>query len=163
MDAIGTRFWSFVAWFGCLLIDEDGIHDPRLVNGRLLLGMNGTMSEMELSLLSQRSAEALKSKARRGQLFLSVPVRVCESQARLHREDPDLRVQEAISFVFRKFAELQSIRQVHLWLRQEQIALPAVNYRSRGNGRYAAGHLGASAPPRPIPVTHRPQGAGLTD
>jgi hypothetical protein len=49
-------------------------------------------------------------------------------------KDPDLRVQEAIDFVFRKLAEFQSIRQVHLWLRQEQIALPAVNYRSSNGG-----------------------------
>src|SRR5262249_1366542 len=30
-----------------LIIDEDGIYDPRLPNDRLLLGMKGTMSEME--------------------------------------------------------------------------------------------------------------------
>jgi hypothetical protein len=42
--------------------------------------------------------------------------------------DPDQRVREAIAMVFRKFGEFQSIRQVHLWLRQEGIALPAVRY-----------------------------------
>jgi DNA invertase Pin-like site-specific DNA recombinase len=31
--------------------------------------MKGTMSEMELSVLRQRSLEALKQKARRGELF----------------------------------------------------------------------------------------------
>jgi len=35
---------------------------------------------------------------------------------------------EAISLVFSKFTEFQSIRQVHLWLRQEEIQLPAVEY-----------------------------------
>jgi transposase len=34
-----------------LVIDPDGIYDPRLVNDRLLLGLKGTMSEYELSLL----------------------------------------------------------------------------------------------------------------
>jgi hypothetical protein len=34
--------------------------------------MKGTMSELELSLLRQRSSEALKQKARRGALFLGV-------------------------------------------------------------------------------------------
>jgi hypothetical protein len=42
--------------------------------------------------------------------------------------DPDRRVCEAIALVFLKFAEFQSIRQVHLWLRHERIALPAVRY-----------------------------------
>jgi hypothetical protein len=40
--------------------------------------------------------------------------------------DPDLRVREAITLVFRKFDEFHSVRQVHLWLRQEEIRLPAV-------------------------------------
>ena len=121
---------EFCGLVGCLLIDEDGVYDPRLVNDRLLLGMKGTMSEMELSLLRQRSLEALKSKARRGELFLSVPVGYVKVGRDRIEKDPDLRVQEAISFVFQKFAEFQSIRQVHLWLRQEQIVVPAANYMS---------------------------------
>ena len=47
---------------------ERGLVDP---NDRLLLGMKGTMSELELSLFPQRSHEALKQKARRGALFVS--------------------------------------------------------------------------------------------
>ena len=42
--------------------------------------------------------------------------------------DPELRVREAIALVFSKFSEFQSIRQVHLWLRQARTALPAVRY-----------------------------------
>jgi len=34
------------------------------------------------------------------------------------------RVQEALRLVFAKFTELQSVRQVHVWLRDEGIALP---------------------------------------
>ena len=57
---------------GTIIVDEDGIHDPRHPNDRLLLGMKGTMSELELSLFRQRSQEALKQKARRGALVLGV-------------------------------------------------------------------------------------------
>ena len=35
---------------GTLIVDEDGVYEPRSPNDRLLLGMKGTMSEMELSL-----------------------------------------------------------------------------------------------------------------
>src|SRR6266566_3166920 len=42
------------ALVGALVIDPDGTYDPRLVNDRLLLGLKGTMSEYELSLLRQR-------------------------------------------------------------------------------------------------------------
>ena len=54
---------EFCALVGSVLIDEDGIYEPRSANDRLLLGMKGTMSEMELSILRQRSVEALKLKA----------------------------------------------------------------------------------------------------
>ena len=43
---------------GCLLADEEGVYDPRLPNDRLLLGMKGTLSELELSTIRQRSLEA---------------------------------------------------------------------------------------------------------
>ena len=36
---------------GALVIDPDGVYDPRLMNDRLLLDLKGTMSEYELSLL----------------------------------------------------------------------------------------------------------------
>ena len=49
-----------------VIIDEDGVYDPRMPNDRLLLGMKGTMSEMETSVFRQRSMEAMKQKARRG-------------------------------------------------------------------------------------------------
>jgi DNA invertase Pin-like site-specific DNA recombinase len=34
-----------------LLIDTDGIYDPRSLNDRLLLGLKGSMAEFELGLL----------------------------------------------------------------------------------------------------------------
>jgi hypothetical protein len=36
-------------------------------------------------------------------------------------KDPDQRVQDVLRLVFAKFAELQSVRQVHVWLREEGI------------------------------------------
>jgi DNA invertase Pin-like site-specific DNA recombinase len=117
---------EFCALVGSLLLDEDGIYDPRLANDRLLLGMKGTMSEMELSLLRQRSLEALKLKAQRGELFLTVAVGYIKVGRDRIEKDPDRRVREALALVFAKFVEFQSVRQVHLWLRQEGLTLPAV-------------------------------------
>jgi DNA invertase Pin-like site-specific DNA recombinase len=124
---------EFCGLVGCLLADEDGVYDPRLPNDRLLLGMKGTMSEMELSILRQRSLEALRQKARRGELFLTVAVGYVKVRRDRIVKDPDRRVQEAIGLVFRKFAEIQSIRQVHLWLRQEGVLTPSVE--TDGEGR----------------------------
>ncbi|MFQ5891071.1 MAG: recombinase family protein [Gemmatimonadota bacterium] len=49
-----------------LIVDADGIYEPRQLNDRLLLGLKGTMSEAELSWLRQRAYEGLLAKARRG-------------------------------------------------------------------------------------------------
>ena len=94
---------------GCLLADEASVYDPRLPDDRLLLGMKGTISEMELSTLRQRSVEALHRKARRGELFLSVAVGYVRDGREGIAMDPDRRIREAIALVFRRFAELGSV------------------------------------------------------
>ena len=42
---------EFCGLVGCVLADEDGVYDTRLANDRLVLGMKGALSEMELSTL----------------------------------------------------------------------------------------------------------------
>src|SRR5262245_61886754 len=123
---------EFCGFVGTIIVDEDGIYDPRHPNDRLLLGMKGTMSELELSLFRQRSHEALKQKARRGALFLGVAAGYIKSGRDKIEKDPDQRVQDALKLVFSKFAELQSVRQVHVWLRDEGIALPAKSNDAEG-------------------------------
>lgn len=117
---------EFCGLVGTLIVDEDGIYDPRLPNDRLLLGMKGTMSEMEVSVFRQRSIEAIKQKARRGEHFSTVAVGYVKCDGDRIEKDPDRRVRDAISLIFRKFAELQTVRQVLVWIRQEQILLPAL-------------------------------------
>src|SRR6516164_4248535 len=92
----------------------------------------GTMSELELSLFRQRSQEALNSKARRGALFLGVAAGYVKSARDRIEKDPDQRVQSALQLVFSKFAEFQSVRQVHVWLREEGIELPAKSHDADG-------------------------------
>ena len=123
---------EFCALVGSVIVDEDGVYEPRSVNDRLLLGMKGTMSEMELSLLRQRSVEALRLKAARGDLHTTVAIGFVRSEGDRIEMDADLRVREAISSVFTRFAQAGSVRQVLLWFRQEKIELPAAVY---GSGR----------------------------
>jgi excisionase family DNA binding protein len=123
---------EFTALVGSLIIDEDGVYDPRSPNDRLLLGMKGTLSEMELSLLRQRSIEALKLKAARGDLHTTLAVGYVRAAGDRIEQDPNLRIREAIALVFHKFNELRSVRQVLLWLRQESITLPSADYGPQG-------------------------------
>lgn len=123
---------EFCRLVDALLIDEDGIYDARQTNDRLLLGMKGTLSEMELSTLRQRSVEALMQKARRGELFMTVAVGYVRAPNDRVEIDPDRRIREAIEIVFRRFRQFGSVRQVLLWLRQERIELPTVVYGAAG-------------------------------
>ena len=123
---------EFCALVGSLIIDEDGVYDPRLVNDRLLLGMKGTFSELELSTLRQRSQEALRLKAARGDLHTTVAIGYRRSADDRLEQDPDLRIREALSLVFRKFREIGSVRQLVLCLRQEGIDLPTAVHGPQG-------------------------------
>ena len=118
---------------GTLVIDGDGVYDPRQLNDRLLLGLKGTMSEYELSLLRQRGLAARDSKAARGELRFALPPGYCWDELGRIDKDPDGRVGDAVALVFRKFRELGSARQVMLWARDQQLDLPV--YRQ---GRTAA-------------------------
>lgn len=111
---------------GTLVVDPDGAYDPRLVNDRLLLGLKGTMSEYELSLMRQRGIAARDSKAQRGEFRFTLPPGLCWSETGKIEIDPDEHVADTIRLVFAKFRELGSARQVFLWLRSAEIKLPVV-------------------------------------
>ncbi|MGH0348276.1 recombinase family protein, partial [Sinorhizobium meliloti] len=108
---------------GTLVIDP-GAYDPRLVNDRLLLGLKGTMSEYELSLMRQRGIAARDSKAKRGEFRFMLPPGLCWSEVGKIEIDPDEHVAETIRLVFAKFRELGSGRQVFLWPRSADIKMP---------------------------------------
>jgi DNA invertase Pin-like site-specific DNA recombinase len=89
------------ALVGTLVIDPDDTYDPRLVNDRLLLGLKGTMSEYELSLLRQRGIAARDSKALRGELQFILPPGYCWNEIGQIEMDPDERVSGAIRLLSR--------------------------------------------------------------
>jgi DNA invertase Pin-like site-specific DNA recombinase len=110
-----------------LVIDPEGMYDPRLINDRLLLGLRGTMNEYEVNLFRQRSLEAIRQKAQRGELQFRLPIGYCWTLAGKIEIDPDQRVQQVVRLVFEKLGELGSVRQVFLGFRREGILLPALN------------------------------------
>lgn len=89
-----------------LLVDEDGIYDPRLLNDRLLLGLKGSMAEFELGLIRQRAREAFLDMVRRGLVMWEIPVGLIRTEDYRVEMIADRQVQEAIHGVFRKFREL---------------------------------------------------------
>ena len=63
------------AYNQCLIADRDGVYDAATPNGRLLLGMKGIVSEVELHTLRGRLIAGVQQKAAAGRLGLSPPRR----------------------------------------------------------------------------------------
>jgi len=112
-----------------LVVDADGIYDPRILNDRLLLGLKGTMSEFELGILRQRAQEAYRQKVFRGEVMTRAAVGYVRSGASGIDMTPDLEVQEAIRGVFDHFERVGSLRQVLLWHHQEKVPFPFLRLR----------------------------------
>lgn len=110
-----------------LLIDPNDVYDPRVANDRLLLGMKGTIAEFELTLFRQRSLEAIRAKAARGELRVRLPTGLQWNDEGRIELDPDRRIQQGVRSVLCKFNELGSARQVLLWFRRNKVSVPVLN------------------------------------
>src|SRR6202050_253538 len=74
----------------CLIADRDGVYDPASANGRLLLGLKGTISELELHTIRARLTSGLLAKAERGELALNLPIGLVRDPCGLVVKDPNL-------------------------------------------------------------------------
>jgi DNA invertase Pin-like site-specific DNA recombinase len=97
------RLLELAALAGVLIADEDAVYDPRQFNDRLLLGLRGTISEVELHCIQARLQGARLSKVRRGALALPLPVGYVRGRDGRIELDPDQEVQGAIGTVFTEF------------------------------------------------------------
>lgn len=109
---------------GTLIGDEEGLYNPKEYNDRLLLGLKGTMSEAELHIIKQRLVEAMRQKAKRGELRRRLPAGYFWDEAGRIQKDPDEQVCEAIALVFNRFAVLGTVHQTHLSLCEDGFRVP---------------------------------------
>src|SRR5580704_16049077 len=123
---------EFCSIVGALLIDAEAVYDPRLTNDRLLLGMKGTISEMEVASFRERAQAAIVQKAHRGALIRRAAIGYVKGPDDRIEKDPDARVRSTVDLIFRKFAELGSVRQVYFWLDQQPIELPVARGPEEG-------------------------------
>ncbi len=119
-----AQLFELCGYAKTLVADGDQVYDLSIPNDRLLLGLKGTVSESELALLRQRSAEAIDAKAKRGELQFSLPVGLCWNDGKVELAI-DQRIQQAIRMVFDKFGQLGSARQVLIWWRDHDLSMPA--------------------------------------
>ena len=117
-------------WGDVLIIDEQGIFDPKDPNDRLLLGLKGQMSEAEKHWLKLRMHGAKLSRARRGELPLIPPIGyVWDHAAGCLVLDPDEQVVAALRLVFERFRTEGSAHGVRAWFIRQGLRLPV---RHRG-------------------------------
>ena len=97
---------------GCLIADRDGVYDPGSANGRLLLGLKGTISELELHTIRSRLTAGLLAKAERGELALTLPIGLVRDPSGVVVKDPDMEVQERLGLVFQTFLKFRTVAKV---------------------------------------------------
>src|SRR3989442_2633774 len=81
----------------CLIADGDGIYDPATVNGRLLLGLKGTLSELERHTMKARLTAGLIHKAERGASALQLPPGLIRTSQGTVQKLPDQAAQTRLS------------------------------------------------------------------
>ena len=109
---------------GCLIADRDGVYDPGSANGRLLLGLKGTISELELHTIRSRLTAGPIAKATRGELALTLPVGLVRDPSGVVLKDPNLAVQERLSLVFQLFLKVRTVAAVMRMLNDRGLDLP---------------------------------------
>ena len=132
-DKDGCHLLELCQIFNTLIGDAQNLYDLNRMDDQWVLGIQGTLSVVELNTLKLPLQHGREAKAKRGELGRCLaPGYVLDPTGQIVK-DPNLRVQEAMALVFSKFAGLGSVRQTHRWFHEERIELP-VN-KARG-GRF---------------------------
>jgi DNA invertase Pin-like site-specific DNA recombinase len=117
------------ALFGTLLADQDGVYDPADPNDRMLLGLKGTMSEVELHTMRNRLERGRLNKAQRGELLLGVPMGYVLLPNGTVAFDPDEQARSVVQLVFDQFEQIGTVHGLMRYLVRQRITLPV---RPRG-------------------------------
>jgi len=112
------------ALFGTLLADQDGLYDANDPNDRLLLGLKGTMSEVELHTMRQRLERGRLHKAQRGAMFHGVPMGYVLLPTGEVAFDPDAQARAVIQLLFEQFDTRGSLYGLFHYLIRHHIWLP---------------------------------------
>lgn len=108
----------------CLIGDRDGIYDPATINGRLLLGLKGQISELELHTIKARLTAGLLNKAQRGELALTLPVGLVRDALGRVVKRPDREVQDRLDLVFATFLRVRSLAGVVRSFNDQDLRVP---------------------------------------
>ncbi len=121
--------------FDTLLADQDGVYNPSDPNDRLLLGLKGTMSEVELHTMKNRLERGKLNKAQRGELFLHAPTGFVKDDDGLLVFDSDEQVRSVVQLVFAKYQELGSYHAVFRYMHDNDICFGIRPFHGPNRGK----------------------------
>jgi DNA invertase Pin-like site-specific DNA recombinase len=124
-----ANLFELCGYFDTLVADVDQVYDLSHPNDRLVLGIKGTVSELELSVLRSRLKMGSEAKAARGELKFILPPGYIHDHAGHIVQDPDRRVREAILLLFDQFDRSSSARQLAMWYRDTKTRFPVRKVR----------------------------------
>src|SRR5262249_5785934 len=109
---------------GCLIADRDGVYDPGSVNGRLLLGLKGAISELELHTLRGRLTAGILSKAERGELALTLPTGLVRRDDGCVEKHPDQELRDRMGLVVDTLLEKKRLARVVQHFCHQHLTVP---------------------------------------
>ncbi|MFT7484542.1 MAG: DNA invertase Pin-like site-specific DNA recombinase [Candidatus Paceibacteria bacterium] len=131
-----AHLFELCSLFHTLIADVDQIYDLARPNDRLVMGIKGTVSEMELGLIRQRMRSGSDAKAARGELRYQLVVGYKYDTEDQVVFDPDKRTRQAIEIMFSQFTRCTSIRQLAMWYRDTETLFPSQSCRRNGITRW---------------------------
>ena len=151
------RLMELCALSDTLILDEDGLYDCNDFNDRLILGMKGTISEVELHYIRARLRGGILSKARRGELASPLPVGLVYDDEDRVQLDPDAQVQVAVRLLFATFRRTGTARATLKHFREQKLLFPRRLHTGLRKGELVWGEVCHS---RILQVLHNPRYAG---
>jgi len=151
------RLLEICALSDTLILDEDGLYDPKSFNDRLLLGLKGTMSEAELHVLRARLRGGAMNKARRGELALRLPVGLAYDSSGRVVKNPDRQVQQSVHMLFETFVRVGSAHATAVYFRDQGLEFPLRLHCGPAKGEI---HWRVLSERRVAEILHNPRYAG---
>jgi len=151
------RLLEICALADTLILDEDGVYNPKEFNDRLLLGLKGQMSEAEIYVMKARLHGGILSKALRGELQVPLPTGLVYDTQNKVQLDPDKQVQESITFLFTTFDRTGSATATMKAFRKNELLFPRRVRKGPQKGELLWEPLNHQ---RVLQVVHNPRYAG---
>jgi DNA invertase Pin-like site-specific DNA recombinase len=151
------RLLEICALADTLILDEDGVYNPKEFNDRLLLGLKGQMSEAEIHVMKARLHGGILSKALRGELQVPLPTGLVYDTQNRVQLDPDKQVQESFTFLFTTFDRTGSATATMKAFRSNELLFPRRIRRGPQKGGLIWEPLHHQ---RVLQVVHNPRYAG---